>query len=48
MEEFPERMKIWIDKDIIVYLLIRDPHDREGELITGSRPVRWCKSTSSC
>ena len=26
-------MKTWIDQDTIVYLLIRDPHDREGELI---------------
>ena len=33
MEEFPERMKIWIDEDTIVYLLILDPHDREGEVI---------------
>ena len=33
MAEFPERMKTWIDEDTIVYLLIRDPHDREGELI---------------
>ena len=33
MAEFPERMKTWIDENTIVYLLIRDPHDREGELI---------------
>ena len=39
MEEFPERMKIWIDKDTIVYLLIRDPHDREGELIAVAQDI---------
>ena len=33
MEEFPQGMKTWIDQDTIVYLLIRDPHDREGELV---------------
>ena len=33
MEEFPQGMKTWIDQDTIVYLRIRDPHDREGELV---------------
>ena len=33
MEEFPQGLKTWIDQDTIVYLLIRDPHDREGELV---------------
>ena len=33
MEEFPQGMKTWIDQDTIVYLLVRDPHDREGELV---------------
>ena len=33
MEEFPERMKIWIDQDTIVYLLNRHPHGSEGDLV---------------
>ena len=33
MEEFPERMKIWIDEDTIVYLLNRHPHGSEGDLV---------------
>ena len=33
MEEFPERMKTWIDQDTIVYLLNRHPHGSEGDLI---------------
>ena len=33
MEEFPQGMKTWIDQDTIVYLLVRDPHDREGDLV---------------
>ncbi len=39
MEEFPEGMKTWIDQDTIVYLLIRDPHDREGELIAVAQDI---------
>ncbi len=33
MEEFPERMKTWIDQDTIVYLLNRHPHGSEGDLV---------------
>ena len=33
MEEFPERMKTWIDQDTIVYLLKRHPHGSKGDLI---------------
>ena len=33
MEEFPERMKTWIDQDTIVYLLRRHPHGSKGDLI---------------
>ena len=33
MENSPERMRTWIDKDTIVYLVLRDAHDLEGELV---------------
>lgn len=46
LEEFPERMKIWIDQDTIVYLLPRDPHDLEGELgaVVQDLPTRTVKN----